>query len=137
MKESIIVFLSRVKTVFKRAVSRVHPFVLVVSCVGILIAYLVGMYATGTFHKASRWMGALLACTSVVMVLQAETFRNSLRPAWMRMLGTFIGVVIGYIYLRYFHFSIIGMLLSVFLLEMFCINLDCKPCGNFIRKPDG
>ena len=107
MKESIIVFLSRVITVAKRAVSRVHPFVLVVSCVGILIAYLVGMYATGTFHKASRWMGALLACTSVVMVLQAETFRNSLRPAWMRMLGTFIGVVIGYIYLRYFHFSII------------------------------
>ena len=124
MKEHFIKFLSRVKTVFKRAVSRVHPFVLVVSCVGILIAYLVGMYATGPFHKASRWMGALLACTSVVMVLQAETFRNSLRPAWMRMLGTFIGVVIGYIYLRYFHFSIIGMLLSVFLLEMFCMMLD-------------
>ena len=116
--------LSRVITVIKSAVSRVHPFVLIVSCVGILIAYLVGMYATGSFHNASRWMGALLACTSVVMVLQAETFRNSLRPAWMRMLGTFIGVVIGYIYLRFFHFTIVGMLLSVFLLEMFCMMLN-------------
>lgn len=115
---------SRLQASVVKAFERVHPFVLIVSCVGILIAYLVGIYATGSFHKASRWMGALLACTSVVMVLQAETFRNSLRPAWMRMLGTFIGVVIGYVYLRLFHFSVVGMLLSVFLLEMFCMMLD-------------
>ena len=123
MKEFATSFLSRVQTSVARAIARVNPFVLVVSCVGILIAYLVGIYATGSFHRASRWMGALLACTSVVMVLQAGNFRDSLRPAWMRMVGTFIGVLIGYTYLRLWHFSIGGMLLSVFLLEMLCMML--------------
>lgn len=115
--------ISRVQESVKRAFARVQPFVLLVSCVGIFIAYVVGMYTTGSFHRASRWMGALLACTSVVMVLQAGSFRDALRPAWMRMVGTFIGAAIGYAYLRMFHYSMGGMLLSVFLLEMLCMML--------------
>lgn len=107
----------------KKILSRVHLFVLTVSCVGIMIAYIVGVYVTGPFHQVSQWMGALLSCTSVVIVLQTGNFREALRPAWMRILGTFIGVVIGYVYLKNFHFSLFGMLCAVFLLELLCMLL--------------
>lgn len=107
----------------KVAVERVHFVVLLTSCAGIWIAYLVGKYVTGSFHQVSQWMGALLACTSVVIVLQSGSFREALRPAWMRVIGTFIGVVIGYIYLKLFHFTTFGMLCAVFLLELLCMLL--------------
>ena len=106
-----------------RAFSRINIVVLLTSCVGIYVAYLVGVYVTGSFHRVSQWMGALLSCTSVVIVLQSGNYRDALRPAWMRTLGTFIGVVIGYIYLKLFHFTIFGMLCAVFLLEMLCMMI--------------
>lgn len=114
---------SQIFDLLARAWARVNIVVLLTSCVGILIAYIVGVYVTGSFHRVSQWMGALLACTSVVIVLQAGNFRESLRPAAMRVLGTFIGALIGYIYLKYFHFSLFGMLCAIFLLEMFCMML--------------
>ena len=100
-----------------RAVTRIHPFVLFVSCVGIALAYYVGIYATGQIHAASRWMGAMLSCTSLITVLQMPSYKESIRPSLMRVLGTFLGAVIAYIYLRMLPFSVMGMLLTVFLLE--------------------
>lgn len=116
-----------ISAVIRRAVSRVNIVVLFTSCIGICVAYVVGVYITGPFHKVSQWMGALLACTSVVIVLQAGNFRESLRPAVMRVLGTFIGAVIGYAYLKYFHFSLFGMLCAIFLLELMCMLLGIYP----------
>ena len=107
---------SHIVDLLARAWARVNIVMLIISCVGILLAYIVGVYLTGPFHQVSQWMGALLACTSVVIVLQTGNFREALRPAWMRILGTFIGVVIGYVYLKNFHFSLFGMLCAVFLL---------------------
>ncbi len=115
---------SHIFDLLARARARVNFVVLLTSCVGIFIAYIVGVYITGSFHQVSRWMGALLACTSVVIVLQAGDFRSSLRPAWMRVLGTLIGAVIGYAYLKCFHFSLFGMLCAIFLLELLCMMMD-------------
>ena len=114
---------SQILDMLARAWARVNIVVLITSCIGILIAYIVGIYVTGSFHRVSQLMGALLACTSVVIVLQAGNFRESLRPAVMRILGTFIGSLIGYIYLKYFHFSLFGMLCAIFVLELFCMML--------------
>lgn len=114
---------SHLSALFAKALSRVNIVMLLTSCVGILVAYLVGVYVTGSFHAVSRWLGALLACTSVVIVLQAGNFHDSLRSAYMRVAGTFIGSLIGYIYLISFHFSLGGMLCAVFLLEMLCMML--------------
>ena len=107
-----------------RAVTRIHPFVLFVSCVGIALAYYVGIYATGQIHAASRWMGAMLSCTSLITVLQMPSYKESIRPSLMRVLGTFLGAVIAYIYLRMLPFSVMGMLLTVFLLEALCMILN-------------
>ena len=80
--------LTRVYELLSRALSRVHPFVLLVSCFGIWLGYLTGMYATGSFHSASRWMGAMLSCTSLITVLQMPSYKESVGPSLRRVLGT-------------------------------------------------
>ena len=112
------------------AVARIQPFTIFVSCVGILLAYLTGMYASGSIHSASRWMGAILSCTSVITVLQMPSYEESIRPSIMRVVGTFLGAVIAYIYLRLLPFSVVGMLCAVFALEALCMLLDIYRYGR-------
>jgi len=121
---------SRLHATINAAVARIHPFVLFVSCVGIALAYYVGIYATGQIHAASRWMGAMLSCTSVITVLQVPSYREALRPAWMRVLGTFLGALIAYVYLKLLPFSVLGMLLTVFMLEALCMILNIYNNGR-------
>ena len=111
----------RIRQYLRDAVGRMHPSVSFVSCIGVLLAYLTGVYITGSLHEASRWMGAMLACTSLVVVLQSHSYKESLRAGWTRVLGTFLGALIAYIYLENWPFSIVGMLASVFVLEMLCM----------------
>ena len=100
------------------AVGRIRFFEIFVSCTGILLAYLLGMHVTGPLHAPSRWMGAMLACTSVVVVLQKGSYRDSLKAGWMRVVGTFIGALVAFVYLRLLPFSVAGMLGTVMVLEM-------------------
>ena len=67
--------LLRVRQHLRDAVGRMHPSVSFVSCIGVLLAYLTGVYITGSLHEASRWMGAMLACTSLVVVLQSNSYK--------------------------------------------------------------
>ncbi len=117
------------RTLLNTAIRRVHPFVLIVWCAGVLAAYLMGMYVTGPFHAASRWMGAMLACTSVVVVLQRSGYRESLPIGLTRVLGTFIGALVAYIYLVLFPFTVVGMLGTVFVLEMVFMLLNIYQNG--------
>ncbi len=103
---------------------RVQPFTLVLSCIGLLLAYLVGVYVTGPLHAESRWMGAMLACTSVVGIVQKPDYRESLKTGWVRVFGTFLGAVIAYIYLVLFPFSVVGMLAAVAVLMTLCMLLN-------------
>lgn len=112
------------------ATSRIHPFTIFISCIGILLAYLTGIYASGSIHSASRWMGAMLSCTSVITVLQMPSYEESIRPSIMRVVGTFLGAVIAYIYLRLLPFSVVGMLCAVFALEALCMLLDIYKYGR-------
>lgn len=112
---------ARIRQHLRDAVGRMHPSVSFVSCIGILLAYLTGIYITGSLHDASHWMGAMLACTSLVVVLQSHSYKDSVRAGWTRVLGTFLGALVAYIYLSIWPFSIVGMLVSVFVLEMLCM----------------
>ncbi len=113
-----------------KAISRIQFFVLLVWCFGILLAYLVGMYVSGSIHSASRWMGAMLACSSVVVVLQKSGYKESLQVGLIRVFGTFCGALIAYLYLRLLPFSVFGMLLTVFLLEMLFMALNIYNNGH-------
>lgn len=113
-----------------RLADRLQPFNAAVTCFGVLLAYLLGTYVTGPFHAASHWMGAMLACTSVVVVLQKPGLKQSLPVGWMRVLGTAIGALIAFGYLSFWHFSVIGMLCSVFLLEIISMLLGIYVNGH-------
>ena len=123
-------FILRLRTIITSAVARIDPVTILISCLGILIAYYVGIYATGKIHSASRWMGAMLSCTAVVTVLQIPTYKEALLPAWMRVFGTFLGALIAYIYLKLLPFSVVGMLLTVFILEALCMLLNIYNNGR-------
>ena len=121
---------SRISSMLNTATARIHPFTIFVSCLGILLAYLTGIYASGSIHSASRWMGAMLACTSVITVLQMPSYKESLRPSIMRVVGTLLGAIIAYIYLKLLPFSVVGMLCAVFALEAICMLLDIYKYGR-------
>lgn len=123
-------FILRLRTTITSAVARIDPVTILISCVGILIAYYVGIYATGHIHSDTRWMGAMLSCTAVVTVLQIPTYKEALRPAWLRVFGTFLGALIAYIYLKLLPFSVVGMLVTVFILEALCMFLDIYNNGR-------
>ena len=109
---------------------RIKLFEIALSVIGIWAAYLLGMHVTGRIHASSRWMGAMLACTSVVVVLQKGSYRDSLMAGVTRVLGTLIGAVTGYIYLRMWHFSVGGMLCAVAVLEALLMLLRMYANGQ-------
>ncbi len=109
---------------WREAWGRVQPFTLIVSAIGIALAYAVGVYVTGPLHAESKWMGAMLACTSVIGVLQKPNYRESLKTGWVRVFGTFLGAAIAYIYMVSFQFSVFGMLVAVAVLMTVCMLLD-------------
>lgn len=118
------------EALLRRLAGRIQPVNAAATCVGVLLAYLVGTYVTGPFHAASHWMGAMLACTSVVVVLQKPGLKQSLPVGWMRVLGTFIGALIAFCYLSIWHFSVAGMLLTIFLLEIVSMLLGIYVNGH-------
>lgn len=122
--------LRRIATALRRAVGRVDPVVAAVTCIGVLLGYLVGVYVTGPFHEASRWMGAMLACTSVVVVLQMPGYRESVRLGLLYVAGTFIGAAIAYLYLLAWPVTIVGLLATVFVLEAVCMFLHIYNDGR-------
>ena len=52
-------------------IRRVHPETAFVKCMAVLLAYFFGSYVTGRFHQESGFIGAILACTSAIVVLQS------------------------------------------------------------------
>ncbi len=72
----------------------------------------------------------MLACTSAIVVLQDNDLKNSLHNAWLRVLGTFIGAFIAWIYLLFYSFSVMGMVVAVFVLEIICMLLKVPDNGK-------
>lgn len=120
----------QLKEWLKAALRRVQLPLIVLICIGIWLAYLAGYYISGSIHSASRWMGATLACTSVVVVLQKTAYRDSLRMGATRVLGTIIGATVAYVYFLFFHFTVIGMLVSVFVLELLFMLVNIYNNGH-------
>ncbi len=109
---------------------RIRPVMVVASCIGVVMAYLIGTFVTGPFHQASSSMGAMLACTSAVVVLQTPGLRESLRAGLLRVAGTALGALLAYAYLRLFAFSTLGMMLAVALLVVLSMLLGIPDNGR-------
>ena len=108
---------------------RVDMKMAVAKSIAVLLSYLIGFYLTGSFHDESRYFGAMLAAIASVVALQAD-LKTSLRQGWLRILGTFIGAVIATIYLLIFPFSVEGLIITVFVLEIVCMMFSIPDNGK-------
>ncbi|MEG1760243.1 MAG: FUSC family protein [Alistipes sp.] len=108
---------------------RIHLPVAVGRCVAVCLSYLVGASVTGHFHEASHLTGAMLTCTSAIVVLQ-QNVQESIHRGWLRVLGTFFGAVVAFLYLTVFPFTLAGMIGSLFILEILCMLLDVPDNGK-------
>jgi len=94
-----------------------------------VLSFIMGSLFTSHIHQASKLLGAMLAAVSSLVVLQADV-KTSVKSGWLRILGTFIGVIIAYVYLVFFSFNIWGMALSVFLLSLLCMWVGIPDDGR-------
>lgn len=101
----------------------------VAKSIAVLVSYLIGFYITGNFQDESRYFGAMLAAIASVVALQADV-KTSIKQGWRRVLGTFIGAVIACIYLLIFPFSVLGLIVSVFVLEIVCMAMNIPDNGK-------
>lgn len=101
-----------------------------IRCLAVLLAYMVGAHVTGRFHAASSYMGAMLACTSAIVVMQSQGVRDSIQKGWLRVLGTFIGALIACVYLEIFSFSLLGFTAILFVLESICMAIKIPDGGT-------
>jgi len=99
-------------------------------CITVLLSCFFGSYVTMRFHQESGAIGAILACTSAIVVLQDKDLKNSLQTGWLRVLGTFIGAFVAWIYLLFYPFSIPGMLIAVFIEGIICMLLKVPDNGK-------
>ena len=111
-------------------IQRIDIELAVIKCIAVLLAYVFGSYVTAHFHEESGYIGAILACTSAIVVLQDKDLKNSLHTAWLRILGTFLGAFIAWVYLFFYTFSIQGMVIVVFVLEIICMLLKVPDNGK-------
>lgn len=100
---------------------RVQPLEVIAKAVAVTLAYLLGFAITSHFHEASSLTGAMLACVSAIVVQQQPDIRHAVQQGWLRVLGTFIGAVVAYVYLVNFRFSPAGMVVAVVLEEVICM----------------
>lgn len=83
-----------------------------------LVSFLVGYHTTYLLHEESASIGGLWAVISAIVVIQA-TEHKTLRVAWFRILGTFIGAIISVAYLSLLPFSVLGMAGTIFIAVLF------------------
>lgn len=113
----------------KKVFHKTDPLLALSKSVAVVLSFVLGSLLTGRIHEASSLLGAMLASVSSLVVLQADV-KTSVRMGWLRILGTFIGVIIAYIYLIFFPFSIGGMAVAVFLLSQLCMWVGIPDDGR-------
>ena len=112
----------------RTVIRRISLTQILLRCIGVILAYVIGAHVTGQFH-ASSYMGAMLACTSTVVVMQAEDSRESMRKGWLRVVSTLIGAIIATTYLQFFPFSLHGLAISFCILEAICMAMKVPDGG--------
>ena len=113
-----------------RRAGRVQPLEVIAKAVAVTLAYLLGFAITSHFHEASSLTGAMLACVSAIVVQQQPDIRHAVQQGWLRVLGTFIGAVVAYVYLVNFRFSPAGMVVAVVLEEVICMMFKVPDNGK-------
>ncbi|MGL5731961.1 MAG: FUSC family protein [Bacteroidales bacterium] len=128
-----------------RVIQRIKLGFITAKTIAVFISFIAGGALSVYFHNSSSYLGAMLAAISAIVVLQTENLSKSINQGWLRVLGSFIGALIAYIYLLFFPFSLPGMCISIFFLGIICMLLSVPDNGKmatvvliwvFIRSMD-
>ncbi len=113
----------------KKIFHKTDPLLALSKSIAVVLSFVLGSLLTSHIHQASSLLGAMLAAVSCLVVLQSD-IKTSVRLGWLRILGTFIGVIIAYIYLIFFPFTVWGMAIAVFLLSQLCMWVGIPDDGR-------
>lgn len=83
-------------------------------------AFLCGYNFTALFHEPTSLVGGLWAVISAIIVIEA-TQKETFNSAKKRIVGTLIGAILSGIYLLFFHFTIIGLLITIGIGVLVCL----------------
>lgn len=114
----------------KKILKRIELLPAIAKSIAVFLSYWLGSLLTFHIHENTAYIGAMLACTSAIVVLQKEDLKGSFRIAWLRVVGTFIGAVMAICYLLLFPFSVLGMVIAVFVLDLICMLLGVPDNGK-------
>lgn len=114
----------------KNIIDRIDLSQALAKSVAVLLSYQLGSWLTFHLHEHSAYIGAMLACTSCIVVIQKGSLEDSEKLAWLRIVGTFLGAVMAFIYLLLFPFSVVGMIVAIFLLDLVCMMLRVPDNGK-------
>lgn len=118
-----------IKSFTLKILKRIEILPAIAKSAAVLLSYWLGSLLTFHLHESTAYIGAMLACTSGIVVLQKD-LKGSFRIAWLRVVGTFIGAVMAICYLELFPFSVIGMVVAVFILDLICMMLGVPDNGK-------
>lgn len=102
-----------------RAIKRIKLGFITAKTLAVFASFIAGGALSTLFHNPSAYLGAMLSAISTIVVLQQEDLSKSINQGWLRVLGSFIGALIAFIYLSFFPFTLIGMTITIFFLESF------------------
>ena len=89
---------------------------IIISSLSIILSYALGGLFSFFVHDFSSYLGSLLAAISAVIVVADTDYSKSLNIGLSRLYASFIGALIGYLYFLLFHYSIIGLGVTIFLI---------------------
>ena len=96
----------------------------------ILLAFMLGCICSHLFQNTSYYMGGMLAAISAIIVFADTDIKSSFLVGWKRVVASFIGALIGYIYFLLFDFSIWGMTVCIFLINLIAMFCSLKGYGR-------
>ena len=105
-------------------------FYLFVRPLTILLAFILGCICSHFFQHTSYYMGGMLAAISAIIVFTDTDIKSSFSGEWKRIVASFIGALIGYIYFLLFDFSIWGMTACIFLINLIALLCSLKGYGR-------
>ena len=112
------------------AIKRIKLGFITAKTLAVFASFIAGGALSALFHNPSAFLGAMLSAISTIVVLQQEDLSKSINQGWLRVLGSFIGALIAFIYLSFFPFTLIGMTITIFFLGIICMILSVPDNGK-------
>ena len=98
--------------------------------VAIMASFIIGEKCSIIFHDTSHALGGMLAAISTVIIISDTDINDSLSMGWKRIVASFAGALIGFIYFLLFRFSLPGMAICIFIITLFTLLFSMKGYGR-------